>query len=115
MEIGIDIEENERFKNFKENHLTKMFTDYEIIYAKQFVDYENHLCAFWCVKESVIKAFSNKKLDFLQIQINHYDDGKPYIVKTPTIINELQQKNLNEIKISISHSKHYSTAVCIIY
>lgn len=115
MEIGIDIEENSRFKNFSDDKLTRMFTQNEIEYAKKFVNFENHLCAFWCAKEAVIKAFSNKKIEFTQIEISHNEDGKPFIVKNETIKMFLKQSNFTDIKISISHAKDYSTAVCLLY
>lgn len=115
MEIGIDIEEIDRFKNFSDSKLKKIFTESEISYAKKFIDYEKHLCAFWCVKEATIKAFSNTKINFLEIEINHKENGCPFIVKNQTILNELNRLNLSEIKISISHSNSYATATCLIY
>ena len=115
MEIGIDIEENERFKTMNDRNLKRLFTDNEINYAHKFIDHQNHLCAFWCVKEAVVKAFSNKSLNFLKVQIEHTEEGKPFLVKTPEIISELKRLNFTEIKISISHSKNYSTGICIIY
>ena len=115
MEIGIDIEQNNRFKDFSAEKLNKIFTQKEIDYAMKFIDYEKHFCAFWCVKEAVIKAFSNKMLNFKDIQIDHAENGKPFLIKTPQIKNELERVSLNEIKISISHSKDYSVATCLIY
>ena len=115
MEIGIDIEENERFKSMSENKLKRIFTVKEIEYAKQFADYSSHLCAMWCVKEAVIKAFSNKAIEFVKIEIDHTENGKPFIIKNDEITSQLKRLNFSEIKISISHSKNYSTGICIIY
>jgi len=115
MEIGIDIEENIRFKDFSDKKLNRIFTENEINYAKMFADSENHFCSFWCVKEATVKAFSNKSINFKDIEISHTKDGKPFIVKNETILNELKKLNCTEIKISISHSKTHSTAVCLIY
>lgn len=115
MEIGIDIEENIRFKNFTDEKLEKIFTKSEILYAKKFLDKEKHFCAFWCAKEATIKAFSNKTINLKEIEICHDDTGKPYINLNKTISSELKKLNYSTIKISISHSKNYSTAICLIY
>ena len=115
MEIGIDIEKNERFKNMIDSHLEKIFTKNEILYCKKFADYEAHFCAFWCVKEAFVKATSNKSISFLNIEITHTENGKPEIIKNQFIENTLNSVNCKNIKISLSHSKEYSTAVCLVY
>lgn len=115
MEIGIDIEKNERFKNVSENLIKRAFTASEIEYAKKFVNSHEQFCAFWCVKEACVKAFSNLKLPYQEIEILATKEGRPYIKKNETIKNELTKLGLTDIKISISHSKDYSTAVCLIY
>lgn len=114
MEIGIDIESNERFKNMSDEKLEKIFTQGEINYAKKFIDSEKHFCAFWCVKESVIKAFSNKTIPLKKIEITHNENGKPEILKNDLILNELDKCSMHDIKISLSHSKDYSVAICIL-
>lgn len=114
MEIGIDIEQNERFKTVSDAFLKRAFTKSEIEYAQRFKNaYENY-CAFWCVKEAVVKAFSNRKLCFQEIEVSATEEGRPFIVLNDTIKNELKKADATEIKISISHSKDYSTAICII-
>ena len=114
MEVGIDIEQNERFKNVSQKFLERAFTKNEIAYASKFKNaYENY-CALWCVKEAVVKAFSNRKLEFQKIEISNTKEGRPFVVMNETIKAELEKANAKEIKISISHSKEFSTAICII-
>ena len=115
MEIGIDIEQNERFKNKSKHFLERVYTKNELAYAEKFKNSYEHLCAFWCAKEAAVKAFSNLKIPFLEIEISATASGKPFIVKNETIKSELNKLGLTEIKISLSHSKDYSTAVCVIY
>ncbi len=115
MEIGIDIEKNERFKHVTEHFLKRAFTKNEIEYARRFVNSHEQFCAFWCVKEACVKAFSNLKIPYQEIEILVTTEGRPYILKNERITNELKKLNMSEIKISISHSKDYSTAVCLIY
>ena len=114
MEVGIDIEQNERFKNVSENFLKRAFTESEIKYASKFKNSYENFCALWCVKESVVKAFSNRSLSFQEIEVASTAEGRPYIVLNETIKKELEKAGAKEIKISISHSKEYSTAICII-
>lgn len=114
MEVGIDIEQNARFKTVSESFLKRAFTPAEIAYAQKFKNAHEHYCAFWCVKEAVVKAFSNRKIAFQNIEISSTTEGRPFIVLNETIKNELAKSNAKEIKISISHSKEYSTAICII-
>ncbi len=115
MEIGVDIEQNERFKDKTEHFLRRVYTASELSYAKKFKNAHEHLCAMWCVKEATVKAFSNLKIPFLQIETSATASGKPFIVKNETIKAELKRLGLTEIKISLSHSKDYATATCIIY
>lgn len=115
MEIGVDIEQNERFKHVSSHFLKRVYTTKELEYAKKFKNSHEHLCAMWCAKEATVKAFSNLKIPFLKIEVSATNTGKPFIVKNETILNELKKLGLSEIKISLSHSKEYSTATCIIY
>lgn len=115
MEIGIDIEQNERFKNISKRVLERAFTASEIEYAEKSVNSHEIFCSFWCVKEATVKAFSNRALDFQQVNITATPEGRPYIIKNEYITSELNKLGMTDIKISISHSKDYSTAVCIIY
>ena len=115
MELGIDIEQNERSKNISEHFLKRAFTKDEINYAEKNVNKHQIYCSVWCVKEATVKAFSNRALNFQDINITATPEGRPYIIKNETIENELKKLGMSEIKISISNAKDYSTAVCLIY
>lgn len=115
MEVGIDIEKNERFINLTEHFKNRVYTPGEIEYATKFVCSHEQFCAFWCVKEACVKAFSNLKIPFKEIEVKATTGDRPYIHKNETIKKELEKLNMSEIKVSISHSKDYSTAIVIIY
>lgn len=115
MEIGIDLEQNERFKSLSETCISRTYTKNEIEYAHKTKNFHERLCAMWCVKEAVIKAFSNLKIKYQEIETSVDENGKPFIVKNKTVLNELKKLGLSEIKISLSHTKDYSTAICLIY
>lgn len=114
MEIGIDIEKNDRFEGKTTHFLERIFTPEEIEYANLYKNTAEQYCSFWCVKEATVKAFSNLKIPFLEICTLHDKNGKPYIKLNDTIKNELKKQNKTEIKISVSNSKEYSVAICII-
>ena len=115
MEIGVDIEQNERFKHVSENFLKRAFTQSEIAYAEKFVNKHENYCSLWCVKEATVKAFSNLKIPFQEIEVSSTPEGRPFIVKNERIKKELAILGFSEIKVSLSHSKDYSTAVVLIY
>ena len=114
MEVGIDIEQNERFKHVSKKFLERAFTPAEIEYASKFKNSYENFCSLWCVKEAVVKAFSNRQLCFQNIEVSSTKEGRPIIVLNETIKSELKKAGAKEIKISLSHSKEYSTAICII-
>lgn len=115
MEVGIDIEKNERFIDISESFKKRAFTKAEIEYAEKRKDKHQVYCSFWCVKEATIKALSNRSLPFQEINITATEEGRPYIIKTDRIKAELKKLGFSEIKISISNAKEYSTAICIVY
>lgn len=114
MEIGIDIEKNARFVK-SDKFFSRVFTAREISYCKKFSRPEEHFCAYWCVKEAFIKATSCRTLALTEIEVTHSESGQPQIVLTPKISGILRGLGCSEVKISLSHSVDYSTAVCIIY
>lgn len=115
MEIGIDIEQNSRFEQADAKLIERVFTKTERDYASKFKGAESRLCAMWCAKEATVKAFSDSNLSYLDIEILHEKSGKPYVKVTEKLKDELLKKGLHTIKISLSHSKDYSTAACLIY
>ena len=115
MEIGIDIEQNDRFKNVSQRFIERAFTKSEIEFASKFANCHEQFCSLWCVKEATVKAFSNLSICFQDIVVKATPEGRPYIEKNDVIKNELAKLGFSEIKISLSHSKDYSTAVVLIY
>ncbi len=107
MEIGIDIEDIERIKKahlrWKERFLNRIFNEKEIEYCFKKTDPYPSLCGRFCAKEAIIKVF-DAKLHFSDIEVINKKSGKPEVF--------IKGKKSN-IKISISHTKKYATAVAI--
>lgn len=109
--IGIDIENISRFINLFEHKntlLQKMFNTSEWEYAIKKANPSQTLAGIWCAKEAVVKALYPTKQVFIKdVKISHKSSGQPIV-----IINNVNLKS-ELIKISISHTKDYATAVAI--
>ena len=112
--IGVDIEEVKRIEEIiklKPNPLNNLFTTSEIKYSES-KSHTQTLCGIWCAKESVVKAFSRiKKLDIRSVQISHLSNGSPIVSE----ISGFKYEDKYKIEISISHSKKYAIASCLVY
>jgi holo-[acyl-carrier protein] synthase len=113
MNIGIDIEETERFVKYLKNksYLQKFFAREEISYSLQKRKTAvQHLAARFAAKEAVWKALrntENRRLSITDISIQNAEDGKPYVC--------IEGKQCKKIDISISHTKKYVVAVAIVF
>ena len=113
MEIGIDIEEVNRFEyayhayveeDEWENFLNSAFTKNELKYAEESGHESECLAGMWCAKEAAKKIFPDVEMKAIEIE---HQLGKPFIlVHRPEI-------NSKDLKVSISHTKKYATAVVI--
>lgn len=109
--IGIDIEENKRFVNWKEKEIKRVFAPKEIEYANEQNNKYVHLCGFFCIKEALVKALDDKTLKFASIEIDHSKSGKPYFVLNGYLGEIFKSKNISKADISISHTDQFSIAV----
>ncbi len=114
LEIGVDIESIERFRNKPEDKnkrfYEKLFTSLELEYCFKKRDPYPHLAARFAAKEAVVKAFSEyKKIFYSQIEVRNDDRGKPYV----NIVNkdEILDK---EILITVSHCDEYAVAFAVL-
>lgn len=113
--IGIDIEDNSRFENKNliddEMFLKKIYTQSELDYCFKSKLSAHHLCARFCAKEAVVKAFSNiypKLIPYSKIEILKNQNGSVYV---NILIDELKKY---KILLSISHEKEKSIAFVVI-
>ncbi len=106
MEVGIDIEELQRIKSayerFGRKFLDRFLSDKEIEYCLSKKRVIECLGGRFCAKEAVIKIYDGR-IGFKDIEI--ISDGKPVVF--------VKSKKSN-IKLSISHTKNYATAVAIL-
>lgn len=112
--VGIDIEKIDRFDNWSDCNLKRVFSNSEIEYAKKFNNSNQHICGFYCVKEALVKAIDKKNLKFSEIEILHTSSGKPFINKNAYIVELLNQNNCKDFEISISHNQDYAVAIVML-
>ncbi len=109
--IGIDIVETKRIKKLIQNKkfLLRVFAEEEILYCENKKNKEQHYSARFAAKEAVWKALCGKyKIKLKDIVVKNLANGKPEI--------EIKDKKIPKIKleVSLSHTKNYAVAVCII-
>lgn len=119
MQCGVDIVKIDRFeKSAKdENFLKKYFSNEEQKYIEQKQNPKQTIAGIFCAKEAVLKAFGigiGAGLNLSEISILHDSLGMPYVDVTAKIFYYLNQKNCNEISVSISHDGDYAVAFCVI-
>ena len=113
--VGTDIESVNRFDKFFCKHnklLKKLFFESEINYALKKGNKSQSLAGIWCAKESIIKAFSQiTSINISDIEIVCKKNCAPKILIHDSMVNNY----IFQLSLSISHTKEYATAVCILF
>ena len=114
--IGIDLVEVDRIRRLV-NKYPKFI---ERFFAKEEIDYCNskknrliHFAGKFTAKEAVIKSMGvgNKSLKLKEIQISVNKNSIPKIILHGTAFSFAKDKNIEEILISITHTKEYAIAI----
>jgi holo-[acyl-carrier protein] synthase len=118
--LGIDIIEITRVKksidSYGDNFLDKVFTENEIKYCNSKFNKYQHFAARFAAKEAVYKALASgwkEGLRWKDIEIQNDDSGMPSIKPSGKLKSFLTEST--QLRISISHSDNYVTAVAIIF
>ncbi len=121
IKCGIDIIEIDRIKKSIESlgdaFLLKVFTQNEIDYCeKKAKNKFEHYAARFCAKEAVFKALSEEvdnkySISWKDIETTNDKNGRPQVK-----INFLENDNIENIDVSLSHCKNYAVAnVTVLY
>ena len=114
--IGIDIIEIDRVRRviarWGENFLRRVYTEPEL---KLYHQKPSSLAARFAGKEAVVKALgvNNKGIRWREIEILSDSYGKPSVHLHGKAQNQANNLGLNNIAISLSHSKEYAIA-CVV-
>jgi holo-[acyl-carrier protein] synthase len=115
--LGNDIIEIERIRDSIDAHgdrfLARIFSDQERAYCLKHKDPAPRFAGRFAAKEAIAKAFGTgigKEVGWKDIEILNNSLGKPEVFLSPA----LQQRFKNPTTLlSISHCKHYATAVAL--
>ena len=119
---GVDIVDNNRIRKAIKNKkfINRIFTNEEILHAKNKVNKTNFYAKRFAAKEAFVKAIGTGfryDINFIDIEIKNYKNGKPYISLSKNLDNFLQKKfKIQKYKVflSLSDEKDYSIAFVII-
>ena len=119
---GVDIIKNSRINNSLKikGFLNRIFTEKEIQQAKKLKNKINFYAKRFAAKEAFVKAIGTgfrSDINFIDIEIKNYKNGKPYILLSKKLKNFLQKKfKIQKYKVflSLSDEKDYSIAFVVI-
>ena len=116
--IGTDIIEVERVRRAIENEhfVERVFTAKEIKYCNsRGLQKAASYAARFAGKEAFFKALGTGIVCSLtDVEIINDNNGCPQIHLNGTAYEIVSKRNVNKIHISLSHSRNYSTAICIL-
>ena len=119
---GVDIIKNSRINNSLKikGFLNRIFTEKEIQQGKKLKNKINFYAKRFAAKEAFVKAIGTgfrSEINFIDIEIKNYKNGKPYISLSKKLNIFLQKKfKIQKYKIflSLSDEKDYSIAFVVI-
>ncbi len=119
---GVDIIKNSRINNSLKikGFLNRIFTEKEIQQGKKLKNKINFYAKRFAAKEAFVKAIGTgfrSNINFIDIEIKNYKNGKPYISLSKKLNNFLKKKfKIQKYKVflSLSDEKDYSIAFVVI-
>ena len=122
MKIGTDIVECERIQHALEAHPNQfpqmIFTEAEIAAAPP--NFQSRVAYFagrWAAKEAIAKALGcgfGSECAWLDLNIRNEEGGAPVVELSGQALATFGKLKGSALHISISHERHYSTAVAIL-
>ena len=119
---GVDIIKNSRINNSLKikGFLNRIFTEKEIQQGKKLKNKINFYAKRFAAKEAFVKAIGTgfrSDINFIDIEIKNYKNGKPYILISKKLNKFLLKKfKIQKYKVflSLSDEKDYSIAFVVL-
>lgn len=109
MKPGIDIVTIDRIRKLAKHpqFMEKVFTEKEQLYIMNAPNAEERMAGFFAAKEAISKALGTGigKLSFLDMEIDHTENGEPFVCFTKDMDEE--------VDISISHERDVAVAIAM--
>jgi holo-[acyl-carrier protein] synthase len=106
LSLGLDIIEVARIESLaarSKKFLPRIFTEEEIAYCRLKKNPWPHFAVRFAAKEAVWKALGQKGLTLKDISVARDKNGRPSVL--------LRGKKVNDIELSLTHSRDYALAV----
>lgn len=122
MRIGTDIVEIERIRRVLESYPNQfpniVFTEAEIAAAPaNEQSRQAYFAGRWAAKEAVAKALGcgfGAKCAWKELEIRNLETGEPVVELSGSALQTFNELNGLKLSISISHERHYATAVALL-
>ena len=119
---GVDIIKNSRINNSikTKGFLNRIFTKKEIEQGKKLKNKINYYAKRFAAKEAFVKAIGTgfrSEINFIDIEIKNYKNGRPYILLSKKLKNFIKEKfKIHKYKVflSLSDEKEFSIAFVVI-
>lgn len=118
---GIDIVEiprmREAVRKWGKGFISKVFTAREVKYSTSKRFSEQHFAARFAAKEAVVKAFGEPNkfpVKWTDIEVVNDREGKPVIEFRGDALKLKKKKKIDDVVVSMSHSKNYAIASVIL-
>lgn len=118
--IGTDIVECLRIAQMIERHgelfITRVYTPHEISYCQSRRQATQHFAGRWAAKEAVLKALGTgwrRGISWRDIEVRNDSSGRPIVALGGGAREIVEQQQIGQILVSISHCRSHATAFCI--
>lgn len=119
--VGIDLVENDRMAKiiakWGSKFLQRVYSDDEINYCSRHAQASIHYGARFAAKESFLKALGiglGMGVKLREIEVIHDKNGKPDLALSGEARAQMEKRNIAKIHLSLTHSKHYATAIVLL-
>ncbi|HEY0984027.1 MULTISPECIES: holo-ACP synthase [unclassified Schlesneria] len=118
--LGTDIVEVERIEKMISDHgdhfLTRVFTADEIQHCQPRREPAPHYAGRWAAKEAVMKVLGTgftPQVGWTDIEVKVRSSGQPYVELHGATQQVAVELGVDEILITISHTRKYATATAV--
>jgi len=119
--LGIDVVEVDRVRSsmneFGEQFLNRIFTENERLYCENQKNKDLSYAARFAAKEAIAKAFGTgigKSMSWKDLEVHRKPSGEPSVILHGKAQELAASLNVLEIKLSLTHAKHYAAANAVI-